>query len=503
MRILSFIGRLRFLILSLLLLALLAFVISPTKMTGVFSVRTFKADIINAYFPFRFRSSLDPRSIFAVGEQVMAEYIFAFHAKTGQKTGFQNLMSKVSLNESSNRVQIEIEAPIYANNGKEIPFQGICEGIKSSLNGTRHASYSSILKRVDCRPAERIIDISFTKIPINLKFLLTLPDFSIFAPEELPLNLEKQGTSAGPYRLSSVTSERVTLEANKFYPNKLRANQLDAELLRYSPDNTREFIQAMRPETHHSAYFFGHALEPADVQLMQEKGYVVELFPTEWFVYLVARGSGDKELASALREQIDLFRESELKKVSLGLPAYSIAPTDRPFALSKADYEKNALPSLPGFDFNKKFKVATLSSWVQVSFNSKILAFLKKRFPNMEVEEIALAESGRLFSGEYDVSLALLGISPSDPLTHLSFFESTLAGFSELVSKEEIASLSIETEPEVFYQRLKDVERRIKKSGLIIPIAHFPGVVAHRADLKRDESIAFGWGIQTWSFRVD
>jgi hypothetical protein len=37
---------------------------------------------IRAFFPFSFREKVDPRNIFSVGEQVMAEHLFSFHAKS-------------------------------------------------------------------------------------------------------------------------------------------------------------------------------------------------------------------------------------------------------------------------------------------------------------------------------------------------------------------------------------------------------------------------------------
>ncbi|RYE00903.1 MAG: hypothetical protein EOP50_02930 [Sphingobacteriales bacterium] len=74
----------------------------------------------------------------------------------------------------------------------------------------------------------------------------------------------------------------------------------------------------------------------------------------------------------------------------------------------------------------------TLSTWVAIPFNAKLLTYLKSYFPGMQVDVVPPSEGMKLFGPEVDVALSLLGISHSDPLTHLSFLESALDGFSEV-----------------------------------------------------------------------
>lgn len=475
-------------------------------LSGENSATEVKMNTIRAYFPFTYKEQIDPRSVFSVGDQVLAEHLFAFHARSMLKGGFAPVFSQINFDNQKNQVTIQPKYPIVQNSGETVPMAVLCEGLKSSLEGTRHAPYASIFKEINCNESLNQIVITFTKIPVNLRFLFTVPDLSIFDHRQLPMGMVNRLASSGPYRIESITATRVELKLNPKYPKELRANQVEnAELIHYNPSETSQFIQQMNPEQHHSAYFFGHALGDKDIPTLREKGYRVETFPTEWFVYLLIKKQVAKPVKEALIAAIDEFRSNELPKFPLGLPAYSIAPSDREFALNQEEFPKLRIARDPVGQriAELAFKVSTATTWAEIPVNAKLLEFLKHRFPRMEVELITPSEGMRLFDKNTDISLSLLGISPSDPLSHLSFFESVVYGFGDLVSKEDIAQLATQTESAEFNRRAKELEKRIIRSGLVVPIGHFPGVVAYRNDFIRDDSLAFGWGIQTWSFRLD
>ena len=464
-----------------------------------------KIESIRAYFPFTFKEKLDPRFIFSVGDQVLAEHLFAFHSRMSIKAGFAGALSDFQFDDHSGAVVITQKDVVRRSNGKEISYNTLCDGLKSSLQGTRHAPYASILKGIECDEAKRQIRVNFSAIPVNLRFLFTVPDFSIFDPTELPMTRSNAETATGPYFMDSVSPGEIVLKINPYYPKHQRANDLEtAHLINYKPAETREFINKMDTSTEHMAYFYGHALEASDLARLREKNYVVETFPTEWFTYVLIKKEVAENLRQALIKVVDEFRQGDyLTKNSLGIPAYSMSPGDRQFALTRAEYEEARKKSPLAFDHNTKFKVTTLVNWAKVPFYANLISFLKLRFPNMELELLEPKDSTKLFAKGVDISLSLLGISPSDPLTHLSFLESTLYGFDEIVSKEDISKLAIVADVSVFNKMVKEIELKINRAGLLVPIAHFPGVVAHRNDLIRDDSIANGWGIQTWSFRVD
>ncbi len=107
----------------------------------------------------------------------------------------------------------------------------------------------------------------------------------------------------------------------------------------------------------------------------------------------------------------------------------------------------------------------------------------------------------RLYSSEFDFSLAMLGISPTDPLSHFSFLTNMNKDISSLVSDADIANAAILSDPEEFVSTIKSFESKLAKSGIIIPIGHFPGVTVRKSDLEVDHNLSFGWGIQAWSIR--
>jgi hypothetical protein len=385
-----------------------------------------------------------------------------------------------------------------------LDFNELCESIKSSLKGTRHAPYASILKEIRCDLRAQSITVVFDRLPINIKYLFTLPDFSIFDVSELPLSAENAQNGTGPYLLKSATQNLVRLSRNPNYPAELVSNQVeDVELVNYKPAETKQFIQEMSPETHDAAYFYGYAVDSGDLATLKNKGYVVDLYPTEWFVYILAKKGVDISLRNALRKAIDKFRTSEVSPNGLGVPAFSISPSDRDFSLSKAEYEGVVDQSSNDFDRNRTVTVYTSASWAKIPFYRSIIDSLKATFPNFVLKELQPSESPKLFSAETDVALALLGISPSDPLSHFSFLETTLNGFSGIVGKDEISQLALTADSVEFNRKIKAIEMKVRESGLVIPIAHFPGVVAHKAGLQRDDANSFGWGIQTWSFRAN
>lgn len=460
-------------------------------------------ETLRAYFPFTYSEKLDPRSVFSVGEQVQSEYLFASHARTSLKSGFDSVVSEVRFDHQNHIVTIAPRFPVNEANGSSVSMRAICDGVESSLQGTRHAPYASILKRVECDEDAKEVRIHFTRIPLNLKFLFTIPDFSIFNPGKLPLSAHVGDTATGPYLLESATSDLVKLRINDNYPKALRSNSVpNAELVRYNPSETKSFVAQMDPEVHHAAYFYGQALDREDRKNLERKGYKVDTFPTEWFVYLIVKPKVPLKLRQALQTMIHRFQREEKEKLSFGMSAYSISPSDRDFSLSEAEYLNAADLAEAQIDTDASFVVYTLENWAKIPIYAYLIEEVKKTFPKVRIEFLGRGGGQKIFGDEeVQIAISLLGISPSDPLTHFSFLETTLPGFSDIISKKEIAALSTYSDGGEFNRRVKDVEIKAAQRGLIIPVAHYPGVVAYRGDLSRDEERAFGWGIQTWSFR--
>lgn len=472
-------------------------------MGGKFSMKTQKIDKIVAYFPFVFGDQLDPRNIFTVGEQVLSEHVFGYNAKTSLRGGFEGILSDFDFT-SEAQLKLKMKYLVRHPDGTPISFKSYCDGIKESLGGTRHAPYATILNNIDCQDNNNTLVASFKKMPVNLRFLFTLPDFCVAESSKLPMNsINSFSTATGPYYAKEMTIEGAVLKINPNYPNSLRANNVEnVELKKYSAGETIQFINQMNPKTHDAAYFFGYSLNPENITDLRNRGYKVEQYPMEWIVYLIVGQKLDLKTKQSIRNIIDVYRKDKLTSESLGTPAYSVAPADRSFALNETEYLKLFPPSKIE-TIHSHLKLATLETWVEIPFFKKIIEHLKIQIPNLEIVKLPPKEISKLFNGEYDIVLSPLGISHADPLSHISFLESTLSGFDKVVSKELISEIAVKSNSSDFDTAIKSIEAKIVESGLILPIAHFPGVVAYRNDFIRNDDLSFGWGIQTWAFQVD
>jgi hypothetical protein len=457
---------------------------------------------LSLYFPFVFSETVDPRHVFTVGDQVLAEHLFAFNARLSAKTGFESFASEVSFMPETSEVAVKPFFQLKRADGTNLDFTHFCNGLESSLRGTQHAPYGSIMEQMRCLPNENRVVIRFSRIPVNMRFLFTLPDLAIFDPADLPLTATNGARATGPYSLTKLTREHAILSRNKFYPQNLVSNSIDqVDIHRYSASDAPRMIQEMTPRTHHAVYFFGYSIDRNDLNTLRQKGYDVTVSPTEWFVYLSLKKSVPPEARALFASVIKRFKSTEGFRSSFGDSATSITPKDREYSLSEAELNAIHPESTPKVQTNTHLKISTLESWASIPFFAKALAFLKNEIPQLEVELLPPEKIGLLFSNETPIALCPLGISPTDPLTHFSFLAENLAGFKEIVSQEQIAAAAITEDSMEFNGKIKEFERRTIESGLLLPIAHFPGVVARRADLSVNETQSFGWGIQAWSLR--
>jgi hypothetical protein len=463
-------------------------------------------EALSLYFPFVFSEAVDPRNIFTVGDQVLSEHLFGFNARLATKAGFGDFVSEVRFSPASSEVTVKPKYNLRRGDGSDLHFNQFCEGLESSLRGTQHAPYGKILEGLRCDEVTREVVIKFSTIPVNLRFLFTVPDFSVFDPNDLPISARNGTRTTGPYTLESLNQDHASLKRNPFYPPELVSNRIDkVDIYRYTANDTTELIELMSPATHHAVYFFGYSVTNEDLGKLKAKGYTVSVSPTEWFVYLSLKQTVSAAVRAALATAVERFKVSSEFHSSLGVAATSIAPSDREYALSADDLRKihtahfarSSSQGLPAI------KIATLETWAGIPFFAKAISFLKNEIPNIEVELLPPGQIGKLFSADIPIALCPLGISPTDPLTHFSFLTNTLAGFKNVVSAEEISAAATLSDMTEFNRRMKDFERRTVESGFLLPIAHFPGVVAMRSDFKINDSQSFGWGIQAWSMHRD
>jgi hypothetical protein len=456
---------------------------------------------IEAYFPFKFTGSVDPRAIYTVSDQIIGEHVFAFHARQSINGGFQPVVSRLDFFPERGRIDIAPLHAIATSDGTPFPLRNICMGVTESLSGTQHAPYAALVQGVDCLEREGKISIRLSAIPANMRFLFTLPDFSIYNPATVPLTPGNLAPTTGPYSIVSMNQEVVELKRNPHYPAALVANTVPAVRLHsYPAIGTGGLIDVLSVESHHMIYLYGYAVSGADLEKLKAKKYVVEAYPEEWLVYV---GFGRK-VPLAIRETIaavvDDDRERWVADTAFGSPAYSISPSDRSFALSRQEYSDSSGRRDASRRTAAAARLVTHRSWYALPLFRKICDALQARFTGMELRLVD--NFSEIFSGDGDVFVSPLGISHSDPLSHLSYLSNALPGFDEAVAGGEVAKASVLADPGQFDSVVKGFERRVRQRRALVPVGHFPGIVAHAPRFERDESLSYSWGIQTWSYRI-
>lgn len=456
---------------------------------------------IEAYFPFKFTGSVDPRAIYTVSDQIVGEHVFAFHARQSINGGFQPVVSRLDFFPERGRIDIAPLHAIATSDGIPFPLRNICQGVAKSLSGTQHAPYAALVQGVDCLEREGKISIRLSAIPANMRFLFTLPDFSLYNPATVPLTPANLAPTTGPYSIVSMTHEVVELKRNPHYPAALVANTVPAVRLHsYPAVGTGALIDALRPDSHHMIYLYGYAVSATDLEKIKAKDYVVEAYPEEWLVYV---GFG-KKVPIAEREAIaavvDDGRERWLSDAAFGSSAYSISPSDRSFALSKQEYSAAAGKRVASVRATVNRRLVTHKSWYALPLFRKICDALQARFPGMELRLVD--NFNEIFSGNADVFVSPLGISHSDPLSHLAYLANALPGFDTAVAGGEVAKAAVLSDPGRFDSVIKGFERHVRERRALVPVGHFPGIVAHAPRFVRDENLSYSWGIQTWSYRI-
>lgn len=456
---------------------------------------------IEAFFPFIFTGTIDPRAVLTVGDQVVCEHVFAFHARESIKSGFEPVISRVEFPSGRREISIAPRYRMALSDGSPLSLDTICAGIRASLEGTQHAPYASLVDAVECDASKGNASIKLKAVPVNMRGLFTIPDFSIFDPRSLPLTGSELGPTTGPYSIGAMTRDRVDLVRNPHYPAALTANTIDSAILHsYAASRTSELIDSLDPHRQHMVYLYGYAMTRQNLAALKAKDYIVETFPDEWLIFVGfgrAVSSSDRKIVGAF---VDGQREGWLRAAPLGTAAYSIPPADRPFGVTMEEYRKIAGANVRVGPLSTARRLITHKSWYSLPLFKAICDSLLGRFPQLHLELVD--DFGRLYADDRSVFISPLGISHSDPLPHLSFLSNVLPGFRRVVSGTEIAKTSVLTDPARFDGAIRSFERKILDGRILVPVGHFPGVVAHAPRFERDEDLSFSWGIQTWTYRI-
>ena len=150
------------------------------------------------------------------------------------------------------------------------------------MQGTRHSQLKDIFKNVSCD--EDAIVINLKKLPVNLAYLLTLADFSLFDLDQIPVK-ENQPTT-GPFVLSSLSKDRALFNRNPYYPEELRANEIpNVSIESYQAKDTPQLVDSLDIAKDHFIYLYGHSLTKSDLDQIESKGFELEVQPSEWLTY--------------------------------------------------------------------------------------------------------------------------------------------------------------------------------------------------------------------------
>lgn len=456
---------------------------------------------IEAWFPFVFSQEIDPRSIVTVGDQVASEHLFAFHSRESIRDGFSSVISEVRFNEAEAVMTVRPQHQLKAADGNILGPKRLCVSFESSLRSASHSIVGSLIEKIECHSDS--FRVHFTKLPVNIRYLLTLADFSIFDDELLPISSTHIAPTTGPYTPVSVSSRKIDLKINPNYPSSLRANEIpEVQLKSYSATDTSQTIERMlasKPAP--LVYFYGYALSKSDLKKLRASALRLREVPSEWIVYVGMSPSVNFRDRLAISSILDRSREELARSSPLAQAAYSVSPQDRPYGISKSEYlDRTRGLSLPDgvVRLSRKLRITTLDEWADLPIFRETIQKLKVTFPEFEVALLPRERIGELWSSSTDIALSPMGIAPADPLNNFGF----MTEFRHLISNEELASASLLTSPTTFNSKLKEFESRVIRDRIWIPIAHFSGLVAEPNDLERDESIAWSWGVQTWTYKV-
>ncbi|MGE3611030.1 MAG: hypothetical protein AB7I27_15675 [Bacteriovoracaceae bacterium] len=457
-------------------------------------------EALEVYVPFVFSNSVDPRAVFTVGDQLLSEHLFAFHFSATMNNSKNSLFSQIKIDRENGLVTFELKRKVFTSDGTELTPEKIFNSIKSSFSNTQHTKYSQLVESIT-RDAN-VINVKFRSIPINLEYWLRSIDFAIVDIDKLPINGSQLYTTTGPYSIVSLSSSQVELKRNKYFPSDFVSNMVESVIFKsYASRELKHLFSNV--ENFNLAYLYGYAVNQELIDSIKDKNLKIQIFPNEWMVYLGFQKNLSYDERSIIFNKIDSIKNKLINKLFYGTVSYSTVPSDRAYGLSQKEYEANK-PVLESkaSTISRKLILATLDEWADIPIFSYTISELEKEF-SLEIKKFNRSEMFKIYHSDYaDFYISPMGISPADPLGNYSFLYNNNALFSENISDESITELYKENEFKDFSKKVKDIELRILKKSILIPLGHFPGIIVESPALIRDESKSWDWGIQAWTYKI-
>ena len=470
--------------------------VSTALIISYMTNQTSKREKLNFKVPFVFSNKIDPKNTFTVGDQLIAEHIYAFLANSSSTKGAIPLFSEIRIDNNSIHLNI-IHKPL-SKDGKELNYLEICENIKKSINGTQHSNYKDLLKDIKCH--DQTITLSFKKLPYNILELLMSTDFAITKMQN------EQYIETGPYYIDYISNKMVSLKLNPNYPKHLRANEIkNVTFSSYDSGDTDQFLSQLLTNNQDdidAAYVYGHSLTQQDLDKIQKSDFRLNRSGIEWLIYLGFSNRIDLKIRHEISNIIDANRDRLQSSAPLGIQAYSIQPSNRHFGINEAEY-KSIKENAKKVDSKKKsLKVSTLKEWSKTLLFQEIIKILEDNY-QITLLIYERSEMSKIYDeSQTDLYISPLGISQGDPLVNYMVFHRYFKSFEKILSKDVINDLSGSENLELLSNKSKEVEINILKERQIVPILHFPSIVLEKKDIGQNADLEWGWGIHAWTYQA-
>lgn len=457
-------------------------------------------DNIHIYYPFFPSKDVDPRYVFSVADQVLCEHIFGFYSQESFGRGLTSVFFEADVDRQKMEVLLKQKFPVRRSDGQEFSQEQVCNAISAMFKGTTHAPVQNALKKLICDGSDIRVQLNY--VPINISALFSTTDMSIYDPAVLPLNSKNLPPTTGPYYLVEMSADVAKLKRNRFYPAELISNTIEDVTLHWQNTGAEAFLNTADPHVQNLFYLFGFQVNRRQIDALKSKGYRVEESPSEWMAYLGFNAKTARTDRLALAHAVDEIRKEGRGGLDLGQEAFSISPADRDFGLKADEYWKIA-ENLAQAQLSRPVRIGLFKEYE----NSPILACyregLSAKFRNkIEFVVFERASIRDIFTPQVDAYLLVLGIAPDDPLTHFSYLQEMNPLVGQTIPRHDIEDLSRTENLVEFNKKVVEFESLILQHRLLVPLAHYPGVVASARSVTRNENLAWSWGIQAWTLKI-
>ena len=242
---------------------------------------------------------------------------------------------------------------------------------------------------------------------------------------------------------------------------------------------------------------------PQALSDLKKKGFQIEEYPSEWVLFLEFWSKSQLSDRHIIKNALDKIRPQLKEKFPMGQAAYSLSSQDLSFGMKEEEYLGLKIPKVTSNQLTRVFNiylVDTISSSIAAYvandlhkvFGDKINIVRVKNFTELRNEP----------KEKIDCVVSLLGIDPGDPLTHLSFLQEDSPLVLGAISLKEIEAVGMITDENKFNDAVKVLEKKLIENIIVVPFAHFPGVVVEAPGFKKMDHLSWGWGAQAWTYQT-